>query len=225
MADLKGTAPERSNVVFLKAKKQEGPFKLNPIDDTTMTKTFQERGFTFSMLKPFGIGFDLVQKMMCIPVQDPKGNVVGAIWRQKPGNEPRYLNSTGLQRSQLVYGLHLVPTLVSEVWICEGPLNAVWLTAAGKSAVAFFGSKFNYEQIDILLTKSPQRVIVAFDNDEAGRVATQKLIKLLLKKKVNTGVAVLPAGVNDVQQIPVNEIGNLNIQGPLQVLSTKGVTQ
>lgn len=217
LAALMGSDKAPSEIVFLKEHEKK-TFAPPWVDGNRMTKLFQDRGFTFDMLKEFGIGWDDQRKQMFIPVHDLKGKVVAGIWRQPNGVQPKYLNSPGMDRNQLVYGLHRIPMLVPELWVCEGPLNAVWLTAAGKYAVALFGTQFTRKQVELLLTKCPQRVILALDNDKAGAKATQNLLHWLLRKKVNVSIVELPGGANDVQDVPLDQIDNLTVKKPLQVI-------
>lgn len=195
---------------------EEAIFVPPRIDIRQMTKTFEDRGFTFDMLKPFGIGYDIDRECMAIPVNDPAGVMVGCIWRQAPGVVPKYVNSPGLDRRHLLYGVDRIPEFADVVYVVEGPLNAVWLTAAGFAAVATLGAQFSNSQIGLLTARNPLAVVSAFDGDDAGELATRRLVKLL-SPRLGIKVLELPIGTSDVQEIGLNEIQRLPRLSPWEL--------
>ena len=54
----------------------------------------------------------------------------------------------------------------------------------GISALSNHGAKLTLEQRDIILSLNPKEIYLAFDGDEAGRVATKKALEML-EGKVN----------------------------------------
>jgi DNA primase len=202
-----GLNPQWNAPVIYLEEKRMGDFELPVIDKNAMTKTFQDRGFTFEMLKPFDIGLDHDRGCMAIPVYDVNHKAVGCVWRQPPHMLPRYLNSPGMNMHELVYGLYKIPDMVNELWFLEGPLNAVWVTASGKFAVSFFGSNISMAQQQAVLSKHPQRVVLAFDNDVAGIKATAKVGRMLAGR-ISTDVLTFPPDINDVQQMKIEDLKN-----------------
>lgn len=96
-----------------------------------------------------------------------------------------------------IYGLDYLTT--NEVIVCESVLNALTCYIYGKEAVALFGTGSDY-QIS-LLNKLPQReIILALDNDNAGRAGTKRLIKQLHGKIITYMKVPEGKDINDLEQ-------------------------
>ena len=96
-----------------------------------------------------------------------------------------------------IYGLDYLTT--NEVIVCESVLNALTCYVYGKEAVALFGTGSDY-QIG-LLNKLPQReIILALDNDNAGRAGTKRLIKQLHGKIITYMKVPEGKDINDLEQ-------------------------
>ena len=96
-----------------------------------------------------------------------------------------------------IYGLDYLTT--NEVNVCESVLNALTCYVYGKEAVALFGTGSDY-QIS-LLNKLPQReIILALDNDTAGRAGTKRLIKQLHGKIITYMKVPEGKDINDLEQ-------------------------
>ena len=96
-----------------------------------------------------------------------------------------------------IYGLDYLTT--NEVIVCESVLNALTCYVYGKEAVALFGTGSDY-QIS-LLNKLPQReIILALDNDTAGRAGTKRLIKQLHGKIITYMKVPEGKDINDLEQ-------------------------
>ena len=88
---------------------------------------------------------------------------------------PKYLNpeSTQARSSAILY-----PFKNEEpVLLCEGPLDALSLQLAGINATATMGSSPSKFQIETLKDSECQ-IIVAYDNDTAGKAGTNKTEEL-----------------------------------------------
>ena len=116
------------------------------------------------------IRWDPQGKCWILPVYTFAGNLVG--WQEKStgyaNNVPKRMNRTG---GLFGYGLL---SGVKPVIVVESPLDAARFFNHGYEAVAVCGSYISNEQVVTLarssLTKHPT-IILAFDNDDAGRKA------------------------------------------------------
>lgn len=96
---------------------------------------------------------------------------------------------------------------IDEVYICEGLFDGLRLWCNGKVALAGFGCLFSEYQIKLLEGLPVRKLILALDNDEAGRKATEKL-KKRIKTKIVTQV-IIPNGHKDIGECSDEEIENL----------------
>ncbi len=100
------------------------------------------------------------------------------------GMRPKYLNPTHLfaKSSHVLYPYnydadHLV--------ICEGPLDAISLQNQGINATCTLGCSVSDIQMDIL-SDFKGRIIVGYDNDEAGKRGLEKFDRLRKEKRMNS---------------------------------------
>ena len=97
--------------------------------------------------------------------------------------------------------------LLDNIYICEGLFDCLRMWCNGKIAVAGFGCLFSEYQITLLQGLPTRKLILALDNDKAGREATARL-KKRIKNKIITEV-VLPKGKKDIGECTDDEIQNL----------------
>ncbi|MDX1619912.1 MAG: DNA primase [Nitriliruptorales bacterium] len=129
---------------------------------------------------------DVFRGRLIFPVRDLSGDVIGFGGRVLPGldygdfDPPKYLNSreTRLYHKQRVlYGLHEGRSDVvreEEVLVCEGYTDVMALHQAGfANAVATCGTAVGQEHLRIL-GRYAQRIVLAFDPDEAGAKAATR---------------------------------------------------
>ncbi len=179
-----------------------------------------ERGFTRITLKKWGFRYDPVNLAIVIPVLNIAGTqLVGIIRRAVPGSSlpVKYFYSPGFNKSQHLFGANHHPK-DGMVMLVEGSLDAVWLHQHGiNQAVALLGVTCSPTQ-QKLLASLGDTVVLALDNDLAGRQATETL-KKQLQKQFNVLTVCWPAGVKDPQELSSEEIGALEFAGDLGELS------
>ena len=80
--------------------------------------------------------------------------------------------------------------------VCEGVLDALTAATAGLPAVAVLGA--TYPSVRIAQTiadhTADRRILIAFDGDDAGRVAASRLQQLLDPRGVEARILDLPNG-------------------------------
>lgn len=159
-----------------------------------------ERGFSEEVLQRFNIGYDRQTWRICIPVRDVNAKIVGIAWRAdfNYGDGPKYSN-TFFEKTRHLYGLHLwAGKGIDTLYVVEGYLDAVRMTQLGEPAVAVMGAYMDRAQRDLLVNKcNARRVVLAFDNDDAGRVATQQSIRMLSKTRFGPSLGVFHYGAKD----------------------------
>ena len=163
-----------------------------------------ERGLTDEIIEQFDIGYDKSTDSITFPVRDKNGDCMFVARRQvktKVFDIPKGVNKP-------LYGMYeLSRVMPDKVYVCEGPFDCLRLWCNGKYAVAGFGCLFNNYQVKQLQDLPVRSIVLALDNDEAGRKATERLKKLVTNKLIYT--VELPVGRKDVGECTDNEIQNL----------------
>lgn len=77
---------------------------------------------------------------------------------------PKYINSLNIKKSSMLYPYSHSK---DKILVCEGPLDAISLQIQGVNATATMGCKISGWQAK-MLSQTPGKIILAFDNDSAG---------------------------------------------------------
>ena len=167
---------------------------------TAMTK----KGYTKSELLDAGLVvqnrngglYDKFRNRLMLPVIDTRGDVVGFGSRVIDNSEPKYMNTTETitySKRRILYGLNLAKkTKRPNIILCEGNLDVVTLHQAGfDNAVASMGTALTVEQTR-LLSRFTKELVLCYDNDNAGQLATQRALELLNNSEFSVKVLKLP---------------------------------
>ena len=167
---------------------------------TAMTR----RGYTKEELLAAGLVvngrngrlYDKFRNRLMLPVIDTRGDVVGFGSRVIDNSEPKYMNTTETitySKRRILYGLNLAKkTKRPNIILCEGNLDVVTLHQAGfYNAVASMGTALTVEQTR-LLSRFTKELVLCYDNDNAGQLATQRALELLNNSEFSVKVLKLP---------------------------------
>lgn len=152
--------------------------------------------------RPEGSGaYDRFRDRLLFVVRDERGRSVGFGGRTlSPGAEPKYLNSPEspiFQKKRLLYGLSAARDAIrrqERVVLVEGYFDHLACVSAGiAETVASMGTALTAEQAEKLRRLAP-RVIVCYDGDSAGRLATRSALTHLLGQGFPASVVRLPQG-------------------------------
>lgn len=174
------------------------------------------RGFQAETLKHFGLGW--VKEITLISLEDrpyklmnrlvfpvlKDGIQVGVAFRRVNNNDmPKWSNQPrDLNYSEILYNYDNVSG-ETEIVVCEG-ITDVWAYyEIGVPAVATFGAHLTEEQYRLLI-KTGADIVLSYDNDDAGKLATEKAIELL-RYKANLKRIVLQPG-QDPENISREEL-------------------
>ena len=144
---------------------------------------------------------------MILPHTDPTGRIVSLYGRRIDGaDDHKHHHLPGRAKG----ALNAQACNGSEVWITEGPFDAVALMAAGiRNAVAVFG----VQGIRWNWLKGARRIVLAFDTDEAGRRAILEHGRQALMRGAEV-LAVMPdelGGAKDIAEAWA--AGTLRLEG------------
>ena len=161
---------------------------------------FKSRNIELDAIKHFKLGYSEKQDMVSVPVYAHDGTCVGFVARSIEGKA--FKNSTGLPRNKLLFNLNNVK--FSDIVIVESSFDAIRLWQLDIPAVATLGANLGKNQIS-LLNKYSTRVILAMDQDEAGK-------KLMDNLRANVSAPILnmefPDGVKDIGDMTDEQIIN-----------------
>ena len=143
--------------------------------------------------------FDRFRDRVMFPIIDANGNVIGFGGRSMDPNDPaKYLNSPEVitfRKGNNLYALNYAKSSKKGCLIlCEGYMDVIAMHQAGfDNAVAGLGTALTPEQ-GRLLKKYTDRVVLCYDNDEAGRKATQRSMQVLSTLDLQVRVLTLRGG-------------------------------
>ena len=149
--------------------------------------------------------YDKFRNRLMFPVIDVKGDVVAFGGRVLDKSEPKYMNTTETivySKRRNLYGVNLAKkTKRPNFILCEGNIDVITLHQAGfDNAVASMGTALTIEQTKIL-SRYTKELVLCYDNDTAGQLATQKNIELLKDSEFTVRVLQLPRRLVDGEYV------------------------
>ena len=161
--------------------------------------------------------YDKFRNRLMLPVIDVRGDVVGFGSRVIDKSEPKYMNSTETpvySKRRVLYGLNLAKkTKRPNMILCEGNLDVVTLHQAGfDNAVASMGTALTTEQIR-LLGRYTKELVLCYDNDNAGQLATERALEMLNNTEFTVRVLKLPRRLADGEYVKQDADDFIKFQG------------
>ncbi|MBZ7936828.1 DNA primase [Campylobacter sp. RM9939] len=150
------------------------------------------------------------------PIYDQKNTLVGFGGRTiNPNVMAKYVNSPQnifFDKSRIFYAFHLAKDAINakkEMIICEGYMDAIAFHKAGfNNAVAVLGTALTEHHLP-LIRRYEAKVILCFDNDEAGLRAATRSAFLLSTHKIDGKVALLEGGKDPAELVANNQNAKL----------------
>jgi len=193
--------------------------------DTLLTAMTQ-KGYTKAELLQAGLVvqnkngglYDKFRNRLMLPVVDTRGDVVAFGSRVLDKSEPKYMNSSETpvySKRRVLYGLNLAKkSKRSNIILCEGNLDIVTLHQAGfDNAVASMGTALTLEQTR-LLSRFTKELVLCYDNDNAGKIATERALQILNNSEFSVKVLQLPKRLVDGEYIKQDADDFIKFQGP-----------
>ena len=192
--------------------------------DTLLTAMTQ-KGYTKAELLQAGLVvqnkngglYDKFRNRLMLPVVDTRGDVVAFGSRVLDKSEPKYMNSSETpvySKRRVLYGLNLAKkSKRSNIILCEGNLDIVTLHQAGfDNAVASMGTALTLEQTR-LLSRFTKELVLCYDNDNAGKIATERALQILNNSEFSVKVLQLPKRLVDGEYIKQDADDFIKFQG------------
>lgn len=173
-------------------------------------KYWKKRGIVDeNIIELFDLGYDSSNKAITFPVKDISGNcvfvarrsVVTKFFNYPKGAEKPLYGLYELHKQAYDIGYH-----PDEVFVCESMIDCLLLWQAGFYAVALngLGNDLQFVQLSQLLCR---KLILATDNDSAGKKARER-IKKYVKRKFFTEID-FPEGIKDIGECTQEQIKNI----------------
>ncbi|HEC1884684.1 TPA: DNA primase [Campylobacter jejuni] len=151
------------------------------------------------------------------PIYDHKDLLVGFGGRTLNPNVPaKYVNSPQnilFDKSRIFYAFNIAKENIAqkkEIIVCEGYMDAIAFHKAGfNNAVAVLGTALTEYHLP-LIRRYDAKVILCFDNDEAGLKAATRSAFLLSTNKIDGKVAILQGGKDPAELVAKNESTKLH---------------
>ena len=192
----------------------------------SLITAMQEKGYTKAELLAAGLAvqnqkgriYDKFRGRLMFPVIDVRGDVVAFGGRVLDKSEPKYMNTTETivySKRRNLYGINLAKkTKRPNFILCEGNIDVITLHQAGfDNAVASMGTALTVEQTR-LLSRYTKELVLCYDNDAAGQMATEKNIDLLKNSEFTVRVLTLPRRLADGVYVKQDVDDFIKYQGP-----------
>src|ERR1700675_2598246 len=142
--------------------------------------------------------YDRFRRRITFPIANDSGKIVAFGCRALGDDQPKYLNSAETpiySKSNVLYHLDRAKEALRRAdfaVLVEGYMDAIAVARAGISnVVASCGTSLAEPQIK-LLSRFTKRVIINYDPDNAGQLAAERSVSLLLEQDFEVRVLALP---------------------------------
>lgn len=152
--------------------------------------------------------FSFFRNRITFPIFDARNNIVWFSARViNPEDQPKYLNSSEqaiFEKSKILYWLNFAKNsvkMLDMIVLVEWQMDVIWLARLGTPIwVATCGTAVT-EQHFKLLKRYTENVYILFDNDDAGKNATVRALKIAYRENIFPKMIVLPDGYKDTDDI------------------------
>ena len=188
------------------SKKFANRFGLGAAPDAwdSLIRAMGEKGYDKRELMDAGLAvagknggvYDKFRNRLMLPVIDLRGDVIGFTSRVMDGSAPKYLNTPEtaiFKKRSILYGINYAKNTKRENMILvEGNIDVITLHQAGfDNVVATMGTALTEEHAR-LLSRYTKELVLCYDNDDAGKDATQRAIGILKNADFSVKVLQLP---------------------------------
>lgn len=142
--------------------------------------------------------YDRFRDRIIFTIFSLSGEIAGFAGRALNGTQPTYLNISNtplFEKSSILYGLNFARSAAAgAIILVEGYTDVLMCHQAGiRNTVASMGTSLSENQAR-LLKRFAERVIIAYDRDAAGKMASLRGMRSLRNASLDVAVALLPSG-------------------------------
>ena len=156
-----------------------------------------------NLIKSYGNSYrDVFKNRIIFPLEDLEGNIVGFSGRKfkKDDNNAKYINTTDtviFKKGNILYNYYKAINKIKEkdcVYLFEGFMDVIAAVRCGvENSVASMGTALTQNQIQAI-KRYTNNIVVGYDSDGPGVMATLKAIDMLIQERFNIKVACIPEG-------------------------------
>jgi len=190
---LKNMNPEPEKIDYLEES-------MLAIYTAPPAEALKSRGISSMAAEHYEILWDPRHDSWIIPIRDPRNNKLLG-WQEK-GNNSRFFKNqpTGVKKSRALFGYGQYSG--GYMILVESPLDVARLASVGQlGGVAAYGALVSKEQLTLI--QSADRLIIAMDNDDAGRKSSGQLFDWA--KSISLGVWFF-----DYTGVDVKDVGGMS---------------
>jgi DNA primase len=154
------------------------------------------------LAKEGGGYYDRFRNRIVFPIFDIKSKIIGFGARVLDNGLPKYINSPETPvytKSKNLYGLNFAKDAIRQndcAVVVEGYLDFIVPYQAGvQNIVASLGTALTQEQVR-LLKRYSHNVVIVYDGDAAGQMATLRTLDIFIEEGVHVKVVSLPEGID-----------------------------
>ncbi len=145
-----------------------------------------------------GTYYDFFKNRAMFPIIDIRGNVIAFSGRELEKTGRKYINTSETlvyKKTNEVFGLNIAKESgTSSLILCEGNMDVISMHQAGfTNCVAGCGTALTSEQVR-LINRYADEVILCYDNDDAGKKALEKAIRLFNQTDIKIRIPELSGG-------------------------------
>jgi DNA primase catalytic core len=167
-------------------------------------KNRQEGAEIRGLLQEIGIlresGHEHFNGCLVVPIMDENGVITEMYGRKLLGNRLRKGTAQHLYLPGPHVGVWNIQAFKSskEIILCEALIDAMTFWCAGyRNVTSSYGTAgFTHDHLQALLQHEIERVLIAYDRDEAGNQAADKLAKKLMEHGIDCFRVLLPKGMD-----------------------------
>lgn len=136
--------------------------------------------------------YDVFRNRIIFPILDIRGNVIGFGGRVLDDAKPKYINSRDtivFKKSKNLYNMHTAKNNITDnIILTEGYMDVISLSNAKISnSIATLGTALTEDQA-ILISRYTKQVILAYDSDNAGKLASSRAYQFLSKYGIDVRI-------------------------------------
>lgn len=190
------------------SKETAGHFKLGFAmpDWTALINHLKSKNIQLSAIEKAGLAiakenggfYDRFRDRIIFPIVDVKDRIIGFGGRVLDDTLPKYVNSPETpiySKGKHLFGLNIAKEFLRKTdcaIVVEGYLDMIIPFESGiKNIVASLGTALTIDQIR-LIKRYTNNIILLYDADLAGEIATLRTFELFIKEEVNAKIASLP---------------------------------
>ncbi|MBU1090632.1 MAG: DNA primase [Candidatus Omnitrophica bacterium] len=195
------------------------------------------KNFNLSLIEKAGLAltkssggyYDRFRNRVLFPILDIKSRALGFGARVLDKTLPKYINSPETPiytKGRNLYGLNLTKDSIRDedcVVVVEGYLDLIMPYQEGlRNIVASLGTALTVEQVR-LLKRYTHNVVMVYDGDNAGELATLRALDIFIEEGMNVKVVSLPKGSDPDSIVEKEGIGRLKemVSGAYNLLDYK----